>query len=222
MYLRLIIVSLLFAQTAWSQQPGKPPQEFKLVVNESFGSDKLPKTIEPTAKGQWLISKDGNPGKALKYIGETETSGHDIKPVVLAFVNESLFNHFVLEADVEQCGRDYQCRDFCIVFDYVDENNYRFVHLASVTGELCHGVFEIKNGQLTLLTPEAEDPVIWGVKEWFGLRLERLPETNSLRFFMNQQLLWEISNLEGSGRIGFGGPDGAAKIDNLKIWAPMQ
>ena len=216
MHIRLLFILLLCSQISWSQRPDK----LKLIVNESFGSDKIPKTIEPTAKGQWLISKDGNPGKTLKYIGDKETTDTDIKPVVMAFVKDPLFTNFVLEADVEQCGRDYHCRDFCIVFDYMDENNYRFVHLASVTGEFCHGIFENKNGQLTRLTTEAEEPIIWGVKQWFALRLEHLTDNGTLRFFVNQQLLWEISLPQGSGRIGFGAPDGAAKIDNLKIWTP--
>lgn len=210
-----------FNQIVLTQEmPEKTPEHFKLVVNESFGSDKIPKTLEKAPEGQWLISKEGKSGKSLKYIGNQEPINSDIRPITKILVKNSGFSSFILEADIEQCGRDYECRDVCIIFNHIDDNNYNFIHLASITGELCHGVFELKNGNLTLLTPASESPIIWGVKQWFHLRIEKGLKPEKLSVFLNNNLLWEIHDFkEGSGQIGFGAPDGSAKIDNLKIWA---
>ena len=214
-----LFITMMFLQA--QDTPGKVPPGYKVVVNESFGSDKVPKTIETAPSGQWLISKGGKPGKTLKYIGNTQNAQIEIIPVVKAFIKETGFKSFVFEADVEQCGRDYNCRDFSIIFNYTDENNYHFIHLASVAGEMCHGVFQMKAGFLTMLTPESDEPVNWGVKQWFRIRVEMGVEAGVLKTYLNGNLVWEVSGLEEkSGLIGFGAPDGSAKIDNLKIWAP--
>jgi len=213
----LLIAPILFSQIA----PSKTPPEFKLVVNEDFGSSKIPKSIEKSPFGQWIISKEGLPGTALKYIGAQNPTHTDVRPETEAFIKGVGFKRFVLEADLEQCGRDYACRDISIIFNHLDDNNYLFIHLASLASEESHGIFEVKNGVLTMLTPPAEEPMVWGVKQWYQLRIEKDGEAPGLRVFLNNMLMWELTVLPDLfGRVGFGAPDGAAKIDNLKIWAP--
>jgi hypothetical protein len=213
----LITHQLLYSQPATT----KLPEEFKVVVNESFGGSKLPKTIETASEGQWIISKGGKPGTTLKFIGKTQSETTNIKPITKAFIKGMGFNKFVFEASIEQCGRDYENRDVSIIFNFLDNNNYHFVHLASVAGEMSHGIFEVKDSVLTLLTTPSEEPLIWGVKQWFQVRLEQGIEPGVLMVFLNNNLLWKLNDVaEVAGRIGFGAPDGEAKIDNLKIWAP--
>ena len=213
-----ILIHLMHSQVA----PTKTPETFKVVINESFGASKIPKTIETAPEGQWIISKGGKPGKTLKYIGKTQSDNSDIKPITRAFIKGISFNKFVFEASIEQCGRDYENRDVSIIFNYLDNNNYHFVHLASVAGEMSHGIFQVKDSILTLLTPLAEESLIWGVKQWFQVRLELGLEPGAIIVFLNNNLLWKLNNVaEVAGRIGFGAPDGEAKIDNLKIWTPQ-
>ncbi len=214
---------LFFCHSIYSQDNiSKNPPDFKTVLNESFGSDKISRVFEVSPKGNWLISKGGCPGKSLKYIGTNQQNSFDIKPVTKAFIRETGFSAFIFDADIEQCGQDHDCRDICIIFNHIDENNYHFIHLASITGELCHGVFSVKDGELRMLTTPSETPVIWGVKQWFNVRIENGLEEKKLKVFLNNNLLWDIDfEVEMSGRIGIGAKDGSAKIDNLKITAPF-
>lgn len=224
MYKRLFIIIAFFIINHWLYSqitPAKNPALYKTIISESFGSDKIPKTLEAGSDGQWLISKGGKSGKTLKYIGNTQPNGSDVRPVTKAFVRGISFKSFIFEADIEQCGRDYDCRDVCIIFNHIDDNNYNFVHLASVAGEFCHGIFQVKDAMLSMISPESEEPINWGVKQWFQVRIEMGLEPGKLLVFVNNSLLWELNEFEhGSGRIGFGAVDGSAKIDNLKIFAP--
>ena len=206
---------------AFAQEPMKVPSDYKIVVKESFGHERALKLFEIYPSGQWLIAKKGHPGKTLKYIANHKIAVKNVCPITKAILKTDNFESFIIEFDVEQCGRDYDCRDFSVIFNYNDEDNYSFIHFASIADEATHGIFTFDSGKLTMLTKEdLAQPVSWGVLQWHAVRIEAGVEDNKVRVFFDNKLLWELDNFgKISGCIGFGAPDGAAKIDNLKIWA---
>lgn len=212
-----IIISILICIPLTAQKQGRRLSDNKQVINESFGNDNSLTLFEIYPSGQWLISKQGESGKCLKYLANHKHPVNDIRPITKGIIKENVFENFIIEFDIEQCGRDYDCRDFCLIFDFKDEDNYAFVHFASITGEDCHGIFKVQNGVLNMISEEVEEPVLWGVAEWHKIRVEA--DSDKIKVYFNNRLLWDIDNFGTiSGQIGFGAPDGAAKIDNLKIW----
>ena len=205
----------------FAKESVKAPAGYKIVVKESFGHERALKLFEIYPSGQWLIAKKGHPGKTLKYIADHKITIENVCPVTKAILRTDNFGSFILEFDVEQSGRDYDCRDFSVIFNFKDEENYDFIHFASIADEVTHGIFTFDSGKLTMLTKEASaQPISWGVLQWHSVRIEAGVENDKVRVFFNNKLLWELDNFkEISGRIGFGAPDGAAKIDNLRIWA---
>ena len=215
-----VAIFLFSVFSVFSQEPVKIPSEYKIAVKESFRNENALKLFEIYPHGQWLIAKKGHPGKTLKYIANHKIAVENVAPVTKAILKTDNFESFILEFDVEQCGRDYDCRDFSVIFNFKDENNYNFIHFASVADEEKHGIFTFDSGKLTMLTEEdSAQPVLWGVLQWHAVRIEAGVEDDKVRVFFNNKLFWELDNFgKISGRIGFGAPDGAAKIDNLRIW----
>ncbi|MDR2926705.1 MAG: hypothetical protein LBV41_00650 [Cytophagaceae bacterium] len=212
-----VIAFILFVTPLFAQESIEIAKDYTLVVDESFRSEKLLNRLEKFSSGQWLTAKHGKPGKCLKYIANDKTREADIRPVAKAVVKENMFTGFILELDVEQCGRDYDCRDFCLIFNFADEENYAFAHFASVAGEMCHGIFTVQSGKLEQISDETSEAVLWGMDEWHKIRMEA--ETGKVRVWFDGKLLWNVDMpAESQGCIGFGAADGAAKIDNLKIW----
>ena len=217
----LITIFLFISFYAFAKEPAKVPAEYKIVVKESFGNERALKLFEIYPSGQWLIAKKGHPGKTLKYIADHKITVENVCPITKAILRTDNFESFILEFDVEQSGRDYDCRDFSVIFNFKDEENYDFIHFASVANEVTHGIFTFDSGKLTMLTKEASaQPVSWGIHQWHSIRIEAGLEQNKIKVFFNNKILWELDDFgEISGRIGFGAPDGAAKIDNVKIWS---
>ena len=220
-FLITISIFLFSGFFAFAQEPEKVPSDYKIVVKESFGHERALKLLEIYPSGQWLIAKKGHPGKTLKYIANHKITVKNVAPITKAILKTDNFENFIIEFDVEQCGRDYDCRDFSVIFNFKDENNYDFIHFASIADETAHGIFTFDSGKLTMLTEEASaQPVLWGMLQWHKIRIEAGVEKDNVKVFFDNKLLWELDNFkEISGRIGFGAPDGAAKIDNLRIWS---
>ncbi|TRX71595.1 hypothetical protein [Carboxylicivirga sp. M1479] len=194
---------------------------YKVVYSQNFSKDKSTNDFDFSDDSKWLISKNGKPGKALKCLGKGEYESAHSGPAVVAVLKQFELSDFILEMDVVQNGKDFSLLDFCIFFGIQDREHYCFAQLASKADKKNHNIFMVDGDKPKRVGAINEKGVIWKMKTWQKLRLERLAADKSVKVYMNDELILEATDeLFNTGHIGFGSSNSAIKIDNLKISAP--
>ncbi|MCU4174682.1 hypothetical protein [Carboxylicivirga sp. N1Y90] len=210
-----IISHSLVSQTTLSK-------DYKTVYSQSFSSNKSPREFEFSDASKWLISKNGESGKALKCLGEGSYKNAHGGPRVVAIVKNYELEDFVMEMDVMQQGKNFELLDFCIFFGIEDQEHYSYAQLASKADKNTHNVFTINGDQPQRIGKKQEKGIWWGLNKWNHVKIERFEADKILKVYFNDELVLDIKDndeLFNNGLVGFGSSSSALKIDNLKIIA---
>jgi hypothetical protein len=145
-------------------------------------------------------------------------------PLNIAFIKGKKFGNFILEADLQQTGKEYGHRDLCLFFGLKDPSNFYYTHMASNADPNAHNIFLVNDAPRTNIASRTTEGIDWGATEdWHKVRLERNIESGIIRVFVNDMInpLMEAEDKHFDfGYIGFGSFDDTGKIDNIKIWGP--
>ena len=196
-------------------------KSYEVVYSQSFSKEKCINDFDFSDPSKWLISKNGEAGKALKCLGTGKYKSQHDGPAIVAVLKGYELKDFILELDVTQNGRDYSLLDFCIFFGIKDTTHYCYAQLASKADKKSHNLFKVAAAKPKRMGPSLDKGVIWGMKKWQHIRLERTSNDKKVRVFFNDTLVYEISDETfDSGHIGFGSSNSAIKVDNFKLSAP--
>ena len=170
---------------------------------------------------KWLISKIGKPGKSLKCLGTGAYQNPFEGPSILAILKGIELKDFVVEMDIVQDGKDFSLLDFCIFFGVKDTANYCYAQIASSADKKCHNVFMIKGDMPKRVGEVKDEGVIWQMKEWQHIRMERTSADKMVKVYLDEQLVLECADEQfDAGLIGFGSTKSVIKVDNFKVSAP--
>jgi hypothetical protein len=187
----------------------------------SYGSYSL----EVTAQGALPFEEDFNDGVADDFsiaLGTFEVinNGYDAVPistrsnaVSLVDLTVPLPNKVRMETTVNMHGISGYLRTGLIVFDYVDERNYKYVGANASRGKWFMN--ELKNGSLRGLESKSEN-----IQVDTNYEFEMRMEGNVVSFYANEQLKithdFGAENLR-DGQLGIGTQRGTATFDNVRI-----
>jgi len=196
-------------------------KDYKIVYSQGFSKEKSVNDFDFSDNSKWLISKDGKSGKALKCLGTGKYQSEHNGPAIVAVLKDFELADFVLEMDVLQNGKDYNLLDFCIFFGIKDTEHYCYAQLASKADKKSHNLFMVDGTKPQRMGASKEKGVIWGMKKWQHIRMERTSNDKTVKVYFNDNLVFEIQDDQlVSGHIGFGSSNSAIKIDNFKVSAP--
>ncbi len=153
------------------------------------------------------------------------TEGSNFKPphrspLTYGLIQDLQVDAFVLEAEVQQSGRNYSHRDLCLFFAFESPAKYGYVHIATQPDPHAHNIFLVNHAPRIATAPVGEQGVDWG-KGWHLLRMERLQPGGPVDVYLDGKLILHTENLEfGVGQLGFGSFDDSGRIRSLKIWVP--
>lgn len=194
---------------------------YKTVFSQGFGKDKSMEAFDFSNASKWLISKSGKTGKSLKCLGKGDYQNPLQGPSIVAILKGYELKDFVLEMDIVQDGKDFSLLDFCIFFGVKDTANYCYAQIASNAGKKMHNVFMVKGDKPKRIGAVNEKGVIWRMKEWQHVRMERTSADKMIKVYLDQQLVLECADeMFDAGLIGFGSTKSAIKIDNFEVSAP--
>ncbi|MCG8580724.1 MAG: DUF1080 domain-containing protein [Bacteroidales bacterium] len=214
----LLLIVIGFSTLTSAQT--KAYKDYKVVYSQGFSKDKSTKDFSFSDASKWIISKNGKPGKSLKCLGSGDYKSSHEGPVVVAVLNDFELSDFVVEMDVVQNGKDFSLLDFCIFFGIKDTEHYCYAQIASKADKKSHNVFMVKGDKPKRVGSVNEKGVIWKMKEWQHIRMERTVDDKQIKVYFNGELVLQCTDEAfDSGHIGFGSSNSALKIDNLKISA---
>ncbi len=195
-------------------------KDYKVIYNQGFSKEKSTNDFSFSDASKWLISKNGKTGKSLKCLGAGDYNSMHEGPTVVAVLNDFELSDFVIEMDVVQNGKDFSLLDFCIFFGIKDTEHYCYAQVASKADKKSHNVFMVDGDKPKRVGSVNEKGVIWKMKEWQRIRMERTSADKMVKVYFNDELVLQCADdTFDAGHIGFGSTNSALKIDNLKISA---
>lgn len=207
----LVIPSLLLSQTL--------PKDYKLVYQQDFKSDNSIHNFQFTQPSKWLLS-EGKSGNALEFTGISDYQPPFRSPHTIGLIGNVIVGSFVLEADLQQTGKEYGHRDMCIVFGFQDPSHFYYAHMATKMDDNAHQIMLVNNAPRAKISTFTTEGINWGENQWHKVRVERNVETGSIKVYFDSVLIEEANDKTfASGYVGFGSFDDSGKIDNIKIWA---
>lgn len=200
------------------------PAGYKLLYEQNFeGNNKL-EDFEFTDARAWELA-DLHNGKALELSGKSNYTPKVRSPHNIAILKDKKFGSFILEADLQQTGKEYGHRDLCLFFGMEDPENFYYVHMASVADPHAHNIFLVNNEPRIAIAKKTTEGSSWGeTEEWHKVRLERNIESGTIKVFFDD-MTTPIMEAEDQhfdyGHLGFGSFDDTGRFDNIMVWGPQ-
>lgn len=197
--------------------------EYKLVYSQDFESADAINEFEFTNPDKWQLNDKGNGGKCLQFLGPGEYAPKVRSPLVIGLISEHVFGDFILEADLQQTGKEYGHRDMCIFYNFQDPSHFYYTHIASQADPHAHNTFIVNNEPRTAIATKTTKGIDWGEEAWHKVRIERSVTEGTIKVFyddMTTPIMLANDKTFTTGHIGFGTFDDSGKIDNIKIYAP--
>ena len=206
---------------------GEVPSPFRqrapwpLVVEEDFadGAAALERVAMSDAS-KWRIAKTPD-GAALELLGKSGYRPAVRSPRSIALLDGLHFGSFVLEAELEQTGREYGHRDLCLFFGYESKQRFYYVHLASKADKNAHNVFAVDSAARKNIALQTTKGIDWGQNKRHKVRLYRNTQSGEIAVWfddMSKPIMRAVDRRFVRGQIGFGSFDDEGRVHKVRIW----
>jgi len=188
-----------------------------LVFFEDFesGAGRWAQT-DPNA---WKII-DVNDNHVFSQFQASEYEPPVYSPYNITWTKDFEVGSFVLQARLEQTGREYGHRDMCIFFGYQDPSHYYYAHIATAADDAAHMIHIVNGSPRTSIIRQRTKGVDWGTG-FHDVRLVRDTDTGSIDVYfddMETPVLQAADKTFKTGAIGFGTFDDTGNVDDIMVW----
>ncbi len=192
--------------------------DLPLVFFEDFesGAGRWTQT-DPNA---WkIVAEDGN-----HIYSQYEASQYEPpvrSPLNIALIKDLSVCDFILQARMEQTGREYGHRDMCVFFGYQDPSHFYYAHIATAADDAAHSIDIVNGAPRRSIVLERTKGADWGTG-YHDVRVVRDSSSGSIEVFFDDTegpIMRAVDKTFGSGGIGFGTFDDTGNIDDVMVWA---
>ncbi len=141
-------------------------------------------------------------------------------PFNIARIIDVNVSDFVVQARMEQTGKEYGHRDMCVIFGYQDPSHFYYVHVATKADAVAHSILIVNGEPRVSIVKERTEGTDWSTG-FHDVRIVRdTPSGLILVFFddMNRPIMTAEDRTFLSGGIGFGSFDDTGNIDDVIVW----
>jgi hypothetical protein len=157
-------------------------------------------------------------GGALKFSEGSSYQPPFRSPTAYAIVKGLIIDTFILEAEVQQTGKEYGHRDLCFFFAFESPSKFGYVHLATSPDPNAHNIFTVNEAARAPLAPVAEQGTQWS-DSWHVVKLQKLQADGPVEVFFDGELVLSADGSDfGRGQVGFGSFDDSGQMRALKVW----
>ncbi|WP_210416890.1 hypothetical protein [Echinicola soli] len=201
------------------------PNSYSLIYEQDFTEKEAIDEFEMTDQRAWDLTVE-KAGYALAISQQSDYSPPFRSPFNIAMIKSVSVGSFILEADLQQTGKEYGHRDLCIFFGMKDPANFYYTHIASKPDPHAHNIFLVNDAPRVAIGKKINGGINWGsTEQWHKVKVIRNLEDHSIKVYfddMTTPIMETTDNHFNIGHIGFGTFDDIGKFDNIKIWAPDQ
>ena len=141
-------------------------------------------------------------------------------PLNIARIEGVSVADFVVQAKMEQTGKEYGHRDMCIFFGYQDPAHFYYVHIATKSDAHANSIFIVNGEPRVSIAEERTDGTDWATG-YHEVRIVRDISSGSIEVYydnMDEPIMKATDKTFPSGGIGFGSFDDTGNIDDVIIW----
>lgn len=172
-----------------------------------------------TDPNAWKIaSQDGNCVYTLFQQSRYEPPVRS--PFNIARVKDLKVSDFVVQARMEQTGKEYGHRDMVVVFGYQDPSHFYYAHIATKADEVAHSILIVNGQPRVSIVKERTEGTDWSTG-FHDVRVVRDSAVGSIQVYfdnMDKPIMTAQDKTFLSGGIGFGSFDDTGAIDNVIVW----
>ncbi len=223
--LALCLCSPLAGAEKKAPLPKGIPTGYKLVYSQDFeGNEAKEKSrLWFTTPDNWKV-----PAVRGKSFIEFKTKPSKYKykvrsPLTIGLIRDVEVKDFVLEAELQQTGKEYGHRDMCVFYGFKDRSHFYYTHIASVTDDHAHNCFIVNDKPRIKISHETTKGHKWSAKDWHRVRLVREHASGKIEVYVNDMkkpIMRATDKTFDWGRIGFGSFDDAGRVRNVRLYAP--
>ena len=198
------------------------PKDYKLVYEQEFLDASSKNDFVTTDASVWNWGKD----KKYGYIEHSRKSDYTYKvrsPYNIALVRKIVVKEFILDAKLQQTGKEYGHRDMCVFYNFQDRSNFYYTHIASVTDKHAHNCFIVRDKPRIKISFETTDGHNWSAHKWHDLRVIRKYKSGEIAIYMNdlsKPIMRAVDKTFEWGQVGFGSFDDTGRIGSIQLYAP--
>ncbi|MHC4564746.1 MAG: hypothetical protein ACYTE3_03210 [Planctomycetota bacterium] len=168
----------------------------------------------------WQIAEEGR-NHVYSQFQKSDYQPPVRSPLNMALVKDFEVDDFVLEARMEQTGKEYGHRDMCIFFGYQDPSHFYYVHIATKADAHANSIFIVNGKPRVSIATDRTDGTDWGTG-YHDVRIVRDCQTGAIEVYfddMDKPIMQAKDDTFKTGRVGFGSFDDTGKIDDVCVWA---
>ena len=218
----VLVLGALLAGCGSMELESKPaPESFRLLYDQDFKHESSVKDFVASDPAVWSVST-GRDGGWLELEGPSAYEPPHRSPLSIALVDGPVVESFVLEADLQQTGREYGHRDLCLFFGFQDPEHYYYAHLATKADDNAHQIFIVNGAERRPITTARTFGVDWGSADWHRVRLERNVKTEHIQVYFDDSpkpVLRARDGTFGAGAVGFGSFDDVGRFADVRLWS---
>ncbi|MFS0727528.1 family 16 glycoside hydrolase [Paenibacillus sp. 1P07SE] len=183
----------------------EPPEEPAYVIEEDFSQDAANFS---ELMGGWSVQ---NGVYILDAPDRAQTTGNGN----LSIHNVQITNDFILEVEARNTGTNNGFRDYSVIFDYIDADNYSYVSMHQDAAAA--GIFKVTGGTIS---KSASLTVGTLIGTWQQVKIQR--QADQVEVYLDDMLIGSNEATANSGRIGLGSLNDVTEFDNLKVTTAIQ
>ncbi len=126
---------------------------------------------------------------------------------------------FELTVSVKSTVDDYNHRDVCLFFGYVDPAHFYYVHIGKVADPHCNQVFIVNGADRKAISLTSTEGTQW-TDEWHRVKLTRNAATGRIELFFDnfeKPAMTAEDKTFPAGRVGVGSFDDTADWDDFQL-----
>ena len=203
--------------------PEGVPGGYKLQYAQDFKSAEAMKDFVYTDPDAWRHGAEKDGGRRFMELFKKSKYKYKVRsPFNIALVKNKKVGSFVLQAELEQTGREYGHRDLCLFWGFQDPSKFYYVHIASKSDPHAHQIFIVNDKPRTKITDRGTPGHKWSSKPWHTVRIVRDIESGRIAVYANdltKPIMEARDKTFGAGYVGFGSFDDTGRFSKVRLWA---
>lgn len=199
------------------ENPGFVPAGWQLRLDQDFADAQSARAaFEFSDPKAWRIDAG-----TLELVGPSDYRPPVRSPRSIALLADLRVGDFVLEAEVQQTGREYGHRDLCVFFGYQAPDRFYYTHVASKADPHAHSIFLVDRNPRRSIATKRTQGVHWGRNAWHRIRVNRNTQVGTIDvFFDGTPILHARDRTLLAGRVGLGSFDDTGRFRRFRLWTP--
>ena len=168
----------------------------------------------------WVVKGQGKNHVLALTVRKSDYTPPVRSPHNIALVDDLRLAETVIDVDVQSTITDYNHRDVCLFFGYLNAAQFYYVHLGKRADPHANQIFLVNGSDRRAISAVTTQGTPWD-DEWHHARVVRFPAEGLIQVYFDDMTTPVMTARDTTfpfGKVGVGSFDDSAAFDNLAIY----